>query len=491
MELHFSKSVCQCLRKAICQTVSQEQTQELRLPDAMPDIGRVLGSWGQIVIRSKEWRGNGMQVTGGVMAWVLYAPEGGGSPQTLDCWIPIQMKWDFPQTQRDGTICVFPAVKSMDARTVSARKIMVRAVISILGEALEPMEAELYECVQVPEDISLLKRTYPLVLPLEAGEKSIQTEEELIFPPSAPPVDRIIHYEMVPVVTEQKVLANRLVFRGNGCLRLVYLTQDGQIAGWNWELPFSQYTELDRDYGPNAIPWTMPMVTSLELDRDGEGKWRMKAGIAVQYVIQDRIMAELVQDAYSPNRKVTVHMDTLHLPMELDNCKEDLQVRPEWERPGQRILDAVWYHDHPRQHREGDVLDVEVAGQFQILYQDEEGQLQGAVVRKEDHIPVAVSADSRLDCYMCSQVVSGDLLAEGSIHCSVTGQQGLSMVTGLEVGETVQPDPHRPSLILRRANGEDLWSIAKSCGSTVDAIEKANHLTQEPMPDQMLLIPIP
>jgi hypothetical protein len=206
MELHFSKSVCQCLRKVTCQTVSQEQTQELRLPDAMPDIGRVLGSWGQIVIRSKEWRGNGMNVTGGVMAWILYAPEDGSAPQILDCWIPIQMKWDFPQTQRDGTMCILPSLKGVDARTVSARKLMVRAVVSILGEALEPMEADLYEAPQVPEDISLLKRTYPMVLPLEAGEKSLQMEEQLIFPSSMPPMERILHYGMTPMVAEQKVL---------------------------------------------------------------------------------------------------------------------------------------------------------------------------------------------------------------------------------------------------------------------------------------------
>lgn len=490
MELHFSKSICQCLRKVTCQTVSQEQTQELRLPDAMPDIGRVLGSWGQIVIRSKEWRGNGMNVTGGVMAWILYAPEDGSAPQTLDCWIPIQMKWDFPQTQRDGTMCILPSLKGVDARTVSARKLMVRAVVSILGEALEPMEADLYEAPQVPEDISLLKQTYPMVLPLEAGEKSLQMEEQLIFPSSMPPMERILHYGMTPMVAEQKVLANRLVFRGNAGIRMVYMTPDGQIAGWNWELPFSQYTELDRDYGPNAVPWTMPIVTALEIDRDPEGKWMLKAGIAVQYVIQDRIMAELVQDAYSPNRKVTVQMKDLHLPMELDNCKHDLQIRPEWEHPGQRILDAAWYYDQPRHHREGDEMNVEILGQFQVLYQDEEGQLQGTVVRTEDHIPMAISPNTTMDAYMISPGCGGDLTAEATIHCCFTGQQGLPMVTGLEIGEMVQPDPHRPSLILRRANGEDLWTIAKNCGSTVEAIEKANGLQQAPMPDQMLLIPI-
>ncbi len=490
MELHFSKSVCQSLRKAACQTVSQEQTQELRLPDGMPDIGRVLGSWGQIVIRSKEWRGNGMNVSGGVMVWVLYAPEDGSAPQTLDCWVPIQMKWDFPQTQRDGTICILPGLKAVDARTVSARKVMVRACISILGEALEPMEGELYEAPQMEEDISLLKRTYPMVLPLEAGEKAVQMEEALVFPASMPALERIVHYEMTPRVTEQKVLANRLVFRGSGCIRLVYMTPDGQVAGWNWELPFSQYTELDRDYGPNATPWTMPIITNLELERDAEGKWMLKAGIAVQYVIQDRIMAELVQDAYSPNRAVKVQMENLTLPVELDNCRQEIQIRPEWEHPGQKILDAVWYHDQPRQHREGDSLDIEIPGQFQVLYMDGEGQLQGTIVRTEDHISLAGAPEMKVDAYMTTPGCSGELSAEASICCSVTGSQGLPMVTSLEVGEAVPPDPNRPSLILRRANGEDLWTIAKASGSTVEAIKMANGLDQAPEPHQMLLIPI-
>ena len=62
MDLQFSKSVCQCLQKATCKAINQEQTQEIRLPDTMPDIGRVLGSWGQVIVRGKEWRGNGMSM---------------------------------------------------------------------------------------------------------------------------------------------------------------------------------------------------------------------------------------------------------------------------------------------------------------------------------------------------------------------------------------------------------------------------------------------
>ena len=60
MELQFNQTACQCLRQAVWEVKEQEQTQEVRLPDAMPDIGKVLGAWGQPLIRSKEWRGDGM-----------------------------------------------------------------------------------------------------------------------------------------------------------------------------------------------------------------------------------------------------------------------------------------------------------------------------------------------------------------------------------------------------------------------------------------------
>lgn len=100
MEVNFNKNTCQCLRKAVCQVQNQEQTQEVRLPESMPDIGRVLSSWGQVLIRGKEWRTGGMSVSGGVMAWVLYAPEDGSEARSVETWIPFQVKWDLPDSLR-------------------------------------------------------------------------------------------------------------------------------------------------------------------------------------------------------------------------------------------------------------------------------------------------------------------------------------------------------------------------------------------------------
>ena len=72
----------------------------------------------------------------------------------------------------------------------------------------------------------------------------------------------------------------------------------------------------------------------------------------------------------------------------------------------------------------------------------------------------------------------------------VTSAKGLPMVTGLEMGQPMPKDPNRPSVILRRVGPEGLWGMAKGAGSSVDAICKANGLTEEPEEGRMLLIPV-
>jgi hypothetical protein len=106
MELKFNKKSLHCMRPFFSKIHTQEQTQEIRLPDAYPDIGKVIGCWGQILMRGKEWHSSFMGANGGVMAWVMYAPEDGTPPRVLDVWIPIQCRWDFQESVDDGEIAV-------------------------------------------------------------------------------------------------------------------------------------------------------------------------------------------------------------------------------------------------------------------------------------------------------------------------------------------------------------------------------------------------
>ena len=51
LQLQFEKQAITCLRRVKHETQNQEQTQELRISDGMPDFGCIIGAWGQVILR--------------------------------------------------------------------------------------------------------------------------------------------------------------------------------------------------------------------------------------------------------------------------------------------------------------------------------------------------------------------------------------------------------------------------------------------------------
>ena len=497
MEVKFIKKPLKCLRPFFSQIHTQEQTQEIRLPDAYPDIGKILGCWGQVLMRGKEWRSTSMGANGGVMAWVMYAPEDGTQPRVVDVWIPIQCRWDFPENADDGVMVLRPVLTNLDGRGISARKIMLRACVDTFAQALKKETMEVAEPAEVPEDIQLLTRSYPMELPVEAGEKQVQLEEAFSLPGNLPPIHKIVNYKMSPAVTEQKVLGNRLVFRGEMDVRMMYMTEDGMIHQWETDVPFSQYTELDGDYGPNATAWVMPILTAMEMDLTEDGMLNIRAGIAAQYTIFDRNVLDVVEDAFSPTRDVIPNTEEMLFPILLDSMDMELRAEGTWNE-AERILHAWSYGEYPTLYAGNDGMEIHMDGQFQALYQNPEGQMAGDTVRFSSSVPFSSAMENQTHLWMGNPaqpeiLPTGDGFSVRSsypVSMQVYSGQTIPMVTELELGELRQPDPNRPSMILRRAGDEGLWALAKGYGSSVAAIQEANQLTGEPADGQMLLIPI-
>ena len=153
MEMQFERIPVDYLQRLLGQQRCQEQTLEVRLSEGMPDIGRVLGAWGQVIVRSKEWNTDQMVAQCGVMVWILYTPEDGEGVRSVEAWLPFSMKWELPNTRYDGKILLSCLLKSVDARSTSARKLMVRANMVALGEAWMKGQSRLAVPSAVPEDV--------------------------------------------------------------------------------------------------------------------------------------------------------------------------------------------------------------------------------------------------------------------------------------------------------------------------------------------------
>lgn len=498
MEIQFNKTAVPGLRTLLQQVQTAEQTQEVRLPEEMPDIGRVVACWGQPVIRGKEWHTDRVGVNGGVMCWVLYEPEGGGTPQSVAAWLPFQMKWEIPSTRHDGTIVVQPFLRSADARSLSARKLMVRAGVSVAMRAMVAEDMEIYAPGELPDDVRFLKKTYPMRLAQEAGEKGFQMEETFSVSGSQPQPERLIRYELRPELTDWKLMGDKVVFRGAAILHVLYRCSDGQLHNWDQEMSFSQYAELDKEYGDEASVHVLPIVTNLDLDLDGEGKLHLKAGLSGQYTVYGCPMIEVIEDAYSPKRSVAVQRETLQIPSLLDTQNRLVRVEQSVECEAAQVLDLAFSPDAPMQMRSDADLHTQLPGVFSLLYRDVEGNLQSTnAYWEETQITDTAPENQMLVTALPSGIpqampdtngitMSADLMTDTETFSG----QGIPMVTELALGEEIQQNPDRPSIVLRRVGNDTLWDIAKSTGSTVEAIMEANRLTGEPSPETIVLIPI-
>lgn len=463
------------------------------MPDEYPDIGKILGTWGQVLLRGKEWRDGSMLVSGGVMTWILYRADGeSGELCTVEAWIPFQMKWDLPPTQHDGTIRVVPLLRSADARTTSARKMVARVTVSMQGEAYVQDEVQICTPPELPDNIQLLQRSYPLLLPREAGEKTFDMEEELTLPDSCPKIAKMIRFSLQPELIDQKVLSGKLVFRGIAILHILYQSEDAQLCNWDFEVPFSRYVELDDLYEQEARATVTLGVTSLELQEESTELLRLKADLTGQYMIYDKTTITIGQDAYSNCCDVQLNHENAELPAVLEvlqktvTCECGTQIND-------RIMDSAFYPDQPQLQRNGDSLKVQLNGQFHVL-SETNGELTGASIKCSSswELPVGNSVNAMVTVLPSGKPESGNnLRADVLVEAVSMTTQGIPMISSIEAGLPRDGVLDRPSLILRKAGKDSLWDIAKGSGSTVEAIRTVNKLEGDVEPTRLLLIPVP
>ena len=497
MRLQFQKSTLPYLATAVQAVRNGEVTQELRLSDGMPDIGRVLTTWGQVILRGKEWEGNQLTVSGEVMTWTLYAPEDGTEPRPVEGRLPFQLKWETGEAERNGRVLVTPLLRFTDSRGVSSRKLMIRASVAVLAQGLCKAEAQVCVPEELSADIQTLHQTYPLQIPVEAGEKTFLLDEELQIP-GMTQGEKLISYGVHPEITEKRVLSDKILLKGNGNLHLVYRDADGRIRCWNHELPFSQLAELDTMRQDEGTADIRMGVTSLEADLSDSGNLRLKCGLVAQYLVWERKMLDVIQDAYSPKRTVEPEMEELQIPVLLEDRTETVMAQQTIAGEQGEVADAVFYPDFPGQRKSADQIDLEPGGLFQTLVYGENGVLQGSHSRWEGGLSLPAGENTQIAAVRLypGQVQTGSgaegvqLKSSVRMDLQTSSLQQIPMVSALEIGEEQEPDVNKPSLILCRPEGENLWNLAKVHGSTVAAIRAANGLEGEPNWDQMLLIPV-
>lgn len=501
MELELKRNVMQCYDVMLDTTLCQEETQEAIVPDACPDIADILSVCGQICLGETQINDGQITVTGHVETVVLYRPDSGQTLQKLTLRLPFRTPATGENQSPSNQVFVHPTFCHGEARTLNPRKILVRVELMLDITSYGASSTLLCCGVENAEPQGVAQRiTTQQVHPLCSVQVKHFTFDEAVTLQGQGEVDQILTLRILPNCTESKLIGNKLIFKGDTEIQIMYQETDGTLAHSRHQLPFSQIMEME-DLGEGSTTAVSLVVESYYISPtyDGNPTVDLTIDLIAQATVRGEKHLTLLEDAYSISHQMSIEKEPITLVTLAEEfvLPQPLRQIFETDTPIQRVEDSWASPGKITQTQEGNQCTFGCDVTLSLLCTGENGELQ----RLEFTQPISHTVDCPPDaiCF-CRCSLPGEVfatVAPGGVEIRLTPQftysvvqsQPMWVVSATQIGEP--RDRTQASVVLRLPQeGESLWDIAKNYGTTTVQIVQANQLEEEHLPiGQMLLIP--
>ena len=434
MELLFDREQLRCFERLADVTLCQEETLETIVPDACPDILRIVQVCGQAYLTGKQAREGTASVSGCVRASILYQPEDGEGLKCMETSLPFAAQAEAPGFTSQGQVSAAVRLRSADARVLNPRKVLLRADLAIDITALQPVELEICQGILEGGEQGVQQQIQQQEAdPLCAVEEKPFTFSEQIRVAGNQSLARLLSLRAEPVCTESKLIGAKLIFKGEVNVQMLYQGEDGSLMAQRQSLPFSQ---------------------TMEVNGAGEDGVRPQN---VRVLLETGTLARSVVDAWVTLGEITRSREGEQMVLTAQACL------------------TVLYLDE-----EEKLQSIQKTIPVSIRADCPEGRVCLCWCQFPDEVFAAPSAGGV------------EVRFNVEFHCVTLSQQRVNCVSSAQIGEErSRPDGSQPSVVLRLAlPGEGLWDTATTYGTTPQEIIQANELEEGPLPaGRMLLIP--
>ena len=502
MELELNRTHLTGYETVLDTTVFQEETLETIVPDACPDILRLVDTQGKILLKSKAASDGRVTLTGTARMTVLYLPDGEMGPCRLEVSIPISISVEDRQIKAGCLVTAVPRVSGADTRTVNPRKIVTRVEIAACVKVFAAGGATLCTGVNaVDGTVEQLVESHQPYCVSAVQEKQTSFEDDLNIPVGRPAAEELISSRVQLSCQESKIIGNKLIFKGEAAVQLLYRPAGGGLDAADFTLPFSQITEVI-GVGENGTCSVEMGLTGAEFSLGGDGR-TVSASLSMlaQVIVWEERVVELLADTYStccPVRTEQTSYD-YQLRQAEDIGRQAVREIIETGIQVKSVVDTYCTVGRTRQSREGKELRLTAElGVTAVCLAEDAGY---CAVSRRLEVSCAVDVPEECACqfscqcgnpiatptadgvevrfpvefpYLCLRPASAAVVHDVDIEDASDGEKG-----------------RQPSIVLRIMDeGERLWDVAKRYGTTTEDIVRANELeSEQPCGGTLLLIP--
>lgn len=481
----------------------REETLEMIVPDACPDIAEVVDTCGYCCLTRREVTDSGALLAGAVRITVLYTPEGEDGLRRLEAEIPFQHLHECSQADSCCRLLANAWVVSAETRMINPRKVLIRVDLRERIRLYCPQTFSACSGIEAEEDMGLQQRTqhYQAAFVVQPLEKVFSLEEDI--DPAAGRTGPVTILRLMPsaACTEARLIGSKLVMKGSVHLDLLCQGGDGTLFSTSAELPLSQMLEAG-DAGSEAkfrvelrvLSWTLGTVS------ENGRTVPITLELAAHAVFHETASLALLTDAYSVYYPLTLQEEQLELQQISDvTVRQAVRAFIEAEPNVRTVCNTHVELGAAQVTCEGERGTIQVSAEASVLFLREDGTC-GAIRQKFSiELQQTIPAGSKVVCSCAVEQMDALPAASGvELRGTVILQMQISQpfhVMGVSEAELDREHPFdhggQPSIILRRpAEGESMWDIAKRYSTTCQEICGANGLSEEQaLGTQMLLIP--
>lgn len=489
-----------CWEQAGHAVLSREETMEMIVSDACPDILDIVDTDAVLHLRGRECAEDCVTLSGVVPCSILYRPEGGGRLWQLRAEVPFQFTGEVEGASSVSRCVIRPKIILAETRAINPRKVLIRIGMSFEIDVYRPGMLRCASGIEEGEALFIETRREEQTgsLITLVGEKSFPITDEIQLPGSRPAMEELLRGRCRAFVSESRLTGGKLLVKGGVAVRVLYLDKNDQLCGADLELPFSQIMDAGGAADTASFQLSVTVTDAVLEQTDPEGReLAADLELLMQLTVWEEQTVPVLTDAYSIRNAGTPEFNVCTLPQLLEQTTRRQSCRELLETPlmAQEVCDVRAFPGQVRLMGEELAAEVRIAA----LYLDENGK--HAAVLRQVQVKCPISMPEGAACYAYCEVSELDAAAStGGIevrmavdfHWTLVEQKRISCLSAfsLDTEETLRSE-HQPSVVLRQVTGEEtLWDIAKAYLTTCEEIRQANGLEKESVEEgRLLLIP--
>lgn len=488
----------------VCRTMlEQEETAEMIVPDACPDIWQVLDGEARLLLQRKEPQDGRGEFSGLLKTAILYQPEGEQGVRAMEVTLPFSASPELSQLTRRSILHVVPQVLGVEVHLLNPRKVLVKVGYRLDIQGFEPQALSLASYVEDPERCGIRQRmgqvsTFRTVY---AQEKAFTYSDALVLPAGRPDPAELLAARAQCTCAEARVIGTKLVFKGEAVLRLLCRGEDGNLFASDFRLPYSQIMDAGEDSEEGLCELDL-IFTDVKCTQSEEDRrtFQVELALQAQALLRREVTVPVLQDLYSTTH--ALETETLPCPilrlLGQGEGQESLRVTLETDQTPVDLLDVQVRLGRGGQSQEGEERVLTQEAEVIVLFRGEEGL---SCARQKVLAEHRLAGQRAGTCTFTAELLRDPTAApmgEGievsfplAFRWTAQEQEEGTAIGRVTVGEPLEAPAQRPSVTIRAVReGEDLWAVAKAYATTDAQIMEATGLTSGDLtPGQMLLIP--